>query len=527
MDEPKNIRNCLSYRNPVISGFSPDPSVCRAGTDYYLTASSLGFFPGLPIYHSRDLVNWKLINYALSRKSQLDLEKCGINSGIFAPTIRYYGDTFYIVSTNVGGRGNFLITSPDPAEEWSEPVWIDQDDFDPSLFFDDDGSVYYSRRDFKAGGIVQGKIVLPKGRLTGDLSLIAKGFCSWDAEAPHLYKRSGYYYLLTAEGGTRYGHMAAVGRSKDPEGPYTGCPRNPILSHRHISFSHIRHAGHGDLLEDHLGNWWMVFLASRHFTYDDCHILGRETFLAPVEWDDDGWPLVNGNGTVSTDIRVNRDWKTGKQDQSAYIEQNFRDPLDPEWNYIGNPDGSAVRCTERGCEITALPGLPRNGNPPFLGRRQRHFRFSASAHFTFNPLEEGSEAGVVVLSREENRYELCVSLRNGRTVLLLKKQCWDIAEEAEVVELKTCSFVLGMKGDEKGYTFFYVDESGDEIEAGTGSARLMSQDTASGFTGAYLGVYARGESGSERALFTRFLYTGKDFRTEKIFPYTDSEAGKP
>lgn len=526
MDEPRKIGNNVSYRNPVITGCSPDPSVCRAGTDYFLTVSSLGYYPGLPIYHSRDLINWKLINYALSRKSQLDLRKSGINSGIFAPTLRFYNDTFYIVSTNVDGSGNFLISSSDPGGVWSEPIWIDKDDFDPSLFFDEDGMVYYCRRDFKAGGIVQGRIILPQGRLAGKLNLISKGFCSWDTEAPHVYKYNGYYYLLTAEGGTRYGHMAAVGRSKMPQGPFTGCPDNPILSHRHISFSHIRHAGHGDLLEDHRGNWWILFLASRHFSYDDSHLLGRETFLAPVDWTDDGWPVVNGNGTVSTVVQVERDWEAETQDQSACLEENFKGLPGLEWNCIGNPDDSAIRYTEQGCKIAALPGLPENKNPPFLGMRQRHFRFSASANFAFCPREEGSEAGIVILSREENRYELCISLLNGRKVLLFKKQCWDITEDKEIGEFNAESFILSVSGTEKGYTFFYRNHSGDEIKAGTGSARLMSQDTASGFTGAYLGLYARGRSGTDWAVFNRFLYAGEDFWVEKIFPYSDPAAGR-
>jgi xylan 1,4-beta-xylosidase len=534
MDPQKEIdKKLLRYSNPVITGFTPDPTICRAGSDYFLAASSLGYFPGIPVYHSRDLIHWKLINYALTKKSQLDLSQSPINGGVFAPTLRYWNGSFYIVSTVVGGKGNFLVTARDPAGEWSDPEWLDREDFDPSLFFDDNGDAYYCRRDFKMGGIVQGRIDVSEGKLLTELNLISRGFCSWDTEAPHLYKYQGFYYLLTAEGGTRYGHMASIGRSLKPDGPFTACPFNPILTHRHVSFSHVRHTGHGDLVKDHHGNWWMVFLASRHFGYDDCHLLGRETFLAPVEWDDEGWPRVNCNGTVSTRMQVKRsvtddDEKLSPADnfwEKGEIQEDLSKPWSLEWNYIGNPDPGYIRRTDRGCKMTPGPGFMEKASPSFIGRRQRHIIFTFTAVMNFSPRQEKNEAGIVVLSREENRYELAAARKEGKLVLMLKKQCWDISEQQVVTELSEDNVTLGVRGNEKEYRFFFADSEGREIEAGFGSAKLMSQEAASGFTGACIGLFARGNAGSDCAYFRQCSYSGKNLPVERIFPYADPAAG--
>jgi xylan 1,4-beta-xylosidase len=280
------------FHNPVIRGFHPDPSICRVGDDYYLAVSSFEFFPGVPLFHSRDLVNWRKIGHALTRQSQLDLSQARCSQGIFAPTLRHHEGTFYLTTTNVGGGGNFLVTATDPAGPWSDPVWIDRDAFDPSLFFDDDGRVYYTRREGQR--IAQAEIDVRSGRLGTPLRIIADAFSSTDAEGPHLYKSNGFYYLLCAEGGTGYGHMVTIGRSRSPWGPFESCPWNPILTHRHVIPSPIRYTGHGDLVQTPDGAWWMVFLGTRHHPRRGyCfHVLGREVFLAPVTWRDD-WPIVN------------------------------------------------------------------------------------------------------------------------------------------------------------------------------------------------------------------------------------------
>lgn len=284
------------YTNPVIPGFYPDPSVCRVGEDYYLVTSSFEYFPGVPIFHSRDLVHWRQLGHCLTRCSQLPLQKAGFSAGIYAPTLRYHQGRFYMVTTNVTAQQHLIVSAEDPAGEWSEPLWLTHGAIDPSLFFDDDGTVYFTSNG--DGGIVQSTLDLVSGQFTSPMRAIWAGTGGAYPEAPHLYKINGAYYLMIAEGGTEYGHMETIARSASPWGPFEPCPRNPILTHRSLAHA-IRCTGHADLVEDHLGNWWMVFLAVRPVdAYPPRYHLGRETFLAPVTWDTDGWPLVNGGKPV-------------------------------------------------------------------------------------------------------------------------------------------------------------------------------------------------------------------------------------
>ncbi len=286
-----------TYINPVISGFNPDPSVCRVGDDFYLVTSSFEFFPGVPIYHSKDLVNWELIGHVLTRKSQLNLDKAWPSGGIFAPTLRYHKGTFYMITTNTSGGGNFYVTAKNPVGPWSEPIWVDKEMFDPDLFFDDDGKVYYTRRSsFEKAGIVQAEIDIKTGKLLTPLKVISNGLISPDCEGPHIYKMFDKYFLMMAEGGTRALHMETIARADSPSGPFEACPHNPILANHTAWQEEVRATGHADLIQAADGSWWMVHLATRHPGYDHTSPLGRETFLEPVVWSD-GWPVVNQNHT--------------------------------------------------------------------------------------------------------------------------------------------------------------------------------------------------------------------------------------
>ena len=292
----------MLFKNPVIPGYNPDPSICRVGDDFYLVNSTFEFFPGVPIYHSRNLVNWELTGYCLNRRSQLELEGCRNSGGIYAPTIRYHKGMFYMITTNVTDKGNFVVHTDDINKDWSDPAWIDQGGIDPSLFWDDDDCCYYCSTGNLNGvrGIVAFKINPMTGEILSDKHLISTGCGGQCAEGPHIYKKDGWYYLMIAEGGTEYAHRETIQRSKNVFGPYTPCPHNPIISHKEYKKSEIQATGHADLVEDANGNWWLVFLGIRRFSHALLHNLGRETFLAPVTWSEDGWPVVgyNGNGTI-------------------------------------------------------------------------------------------------------------------------------------------------------------------------------------------------------------------------------------
>ena len=295
----------MKYRNPILPGFHPDPSICRVGEDFYLVTSTFEFFPGVPIYHSKNLVNWELINHCLSTDTQLPLEHARASGGIYAPTLRYHDGTFFMVTTNVSAGGNFIVHTKDIHGTWSEPAWVKQRGIDPSLFWDDDGRCYFVSNGSagNAGsGIFLCEIDPFTGEMLSDSVCISKGCGGRCAEAPHIYKRGDYYYLMLAEGGTEYGHMETILRAKEIYGAYEPCPRNPILTHRNHP-GEIQATGHADLVEDENGNWWLVCLAIRPIPRAKLHHLGRETFLSPVTWDGDGWPVVAQDGRLKWTAR--------------------------------------------------------------------------------------------------------------------------------------------------------------------------------------------------------------------------------
>lgn len=253
-----------TYKNPVIPGFHPDPSICRVNNEYFLVTSTFEYFPGVPIYNSKDLVNWDLIGYCLTRDTQLNLERVPSSGGILAPTIRYHNGIFYMITTNMNHCGTFYVKTEDPYGEWSDPVYISINDYDPSLFFDEDGKVFLTYSNGME--IKQAEIDMDKGKLKSEPRAIWNGTGRQAPEGPHLYKIKDYYYLLIAEGGTEYGHMVTIARSSSPRGPFENCYRNPILTHRSLEHP-IKCVGHADLFQAHDGTWWMVCLGTRPFDY--------------------------------------------------------------------------------------------------------------------------------------------------------------------------------------------------------------------------------------------------------------------
>ena len=478
------------YYNPIIPGFHPDPSVCRVGDDYYLVNSSFEFFPGVPVYHSKDLINWKLIGHCLTRSSQVNLSGTAIWSGVWAPTIRYNQGVFYMITTNVTHGGNFYVTASNPAGPWSEPIFVDREMFDPSLLFDDDGKVYYTRRG--KTGIVQSEINILTGKLKDPLKIISDGFLSPDTEGPHLYKIDDWYYLMTAEGGTRALHMVNIGRSKSPWGPFEKCPNNPILA-QHYNYGTIKSTGHGDLVQAIDGTWWMVFLATRHYNYDAMSILGRETFLTPIIWQN-GWPSTHAS--VVGELFV----KTTTLPLIPVETNNKRDNFDKlelngQWNFLRNP-------LPNSWSLTKIPGkLVLNGNkfnlndvaaPAFVGRRQQHFNFEVETLLQFNPTSTNEEAGLTTYMNFKQHYEFALTKRKNAFALIIRKTIGDITQEAINIPLKTNKVYLKIKGDKDLYTFSYSTDSKNYKVAGTGNPQFLGPEITSAFTGMYIAMYASG-----------------------------------
>ena len=483
------------YRNPILPGFYPDPSVCRVGRDYYLATSSFEYFPGVPLFHSTDVINWTQIGHCLSRPAQVDLEAIPPSQGIYAPTLRYHDGTFFMITTNVGKCGNFFVTARAPAGPWSDPVCVDADGWDPSLLFDDDGCVYYTRRGH--GGLVQAEIDMCTGRLRSAPRLISTGFLSADQiEAPHLYKIRGTYYLLAAEGGTRSSHAVVVGRAASPRGPFEHCPHNPILTHRNEFVWNIRDVGHGDLVQDHHGHWWLVCLGTRHNRYDPSAPLGRETFLVPVEWTDDGWPSIPDRGRVRAEYQ-------GARPPAAPVPEcrhdDFAAPaLDPCWNNLRNPAPDSWSLTMRPGWLRlhgSAAGLTDVGAPAFVGRRQQHFRFTAAASLEFEPATAAEEAGLVLFTNNRFHYKLCVTRRRNAPCVVLQRRVGDLMQERLSSPLRAGAAVeLTITGTENEYRF-RARQDDLVLDLGTALVRLIAPEIAGElhcWTGVYIAMFATG-----------------------------------
>ena len=516
-----------TIKNPIIPGFYSDPSVCRDGEDYYLINSSFEFYPGVPVFHSRDLVNWDQISYCLDRPSQLPLQAAGTSDGIYAPTIRKYKDTFYMITSNrSASQGNhFFVTASNPAGPWSDPVWIyDMDGnipggVDPSLFFDDDGTVYFScvAWDENGQGIGQAVIDITTGRLTTPISVVWHGTGATFPEGPHTYKRNGYYYLMIAEGGTEFGHKVCIARASSINGPYTSCPRNPILTqiYQYAQSCPIQGVGHGDLFEAHDGSWWMIVHGFRP-SVGKLHHLGRETLLVPVIWDEDGWPVANKNGWIDESVTLQGEFSHALQkpvpDTSDFFNQDI---LPLYWNYLRNPL-SENYCMGPDIGGLSLRGCPHTldgeGQPTWLGRRQQHFNCIVTARMSFSPSSEKEEAGLTVYQTPEHHYDLVVTKCSGRKAAYLRKTAGDMKTESSPVWLGEGEMQLEIKSDRLKYTFS-IRSGGNTAELGSGRTQLISTEAMlyQNFTGTYLAMYAISlENISSEAVFTEFTYSAEN-----------------
>ena len=532
-------------QNPILPGFYPDPSICRVGDDYYIVTSSFSYYPGIPIFHSRDLAHWEQIGHVLNRPEQLSLAPFDMGRGIFAPTIRFHDGLFYVICTNASDKGNFIVTAEDPAGPWSDPHWIEgAPGIDPSLFWDDDGTAYYTgASDFeteqgKRPFIWMSPVDLNNFCLTGETTLLWGGSLAEPAwtEAPHLYKKDGYYYLLAAEGGTEHFHSSVIARADSVTGPYHSFPGNPILTQRHLGMrSPITNAGHGDLVQCRDGSWYMVFLASR--PYGGYHKnMGRETFIAPVEWED-GWPVVSpGTGSIQFF------YPGPDAPETIYPGIPEKDDFDaPElsviWNYLGTPDPDMVILEDGFAKIRLcdknigydMPGRTGFWDPVvpqslgFLGRRQQHMSFYAAARLCFCP-EEKQTAGLTVLQHDYQQIRLEFGLNaNGETVLrvlrcfhsleislvhkplrgdyreeLLREISWDGSCVILEITARLQEITLSARHSENESPVVLTQVHGG----------FLGSETAGGYEGACIGMFAsgNGKDYDAYASFDWFIY---------------------
>ena len=502
----------VTATNPILPGFYPDPSICAVGDDFYLVNSSFAYFPGIPIMHSKDLAHWEQIGNACDRESQLPLGDTGHSRGLFAPTIRYHEGTFYIICTNVSYGGNFIITAQNPAGPWSEPHYIKgADGIDPSLFFDEDGTCYYiGTHPNPAGCQYDGdwyiwiqELDIENMKLVGEVHNVWNGAMRniiWPEE-PHLYKIGEYYYIMHAEGGTGPDHAVTVCRSKNVYGPYENNFCNPILTHRHLGRKYpICYVGHADLVKTINDEWYMVMLAVRPL--EGYTTMGRETFLARVEWEND-WPVVNpGVGRLTDTVEINLPkWTAYTAESNEYVFSTMGQ-LPPEFMVLRNADKSHYSL-EKGKGLLMLfdtHTLKEQASPSYLALRQKHHHFMAKALLDVSNLSEDKRAGIAYV--QNNLYNLRVEV-NGKMaeVILCEK-----GTDRRVISMPlqgSNPLEVSLEVDGLSAAVIIEGQKSPEVDI-----RTLSTEAAGGFTGCTVGLYAVADTeNTDCACFKRFSYS--------------------
>ncbi len=510
-----------TFRNPILPGYHPDPSIVRVGDDYYMVNSTFEWFPGMPIHHSKDLVNWNLIGHGLHRPEQLLLQE-GLPDymGIFAVTIRHHDGLFYLITTCVRCErgGNFYVTASNPAGPWSDPVWLDSPGIDPSLMWDDDGKAYYvghgNLRETQEWPDQQGvwlqELDIEAGRLVGPRKQLSHGHANnavW-AEGPHLYKINGKYLLMLAEGGTGSNHAVTVHHSDDVFGPYVADMVNPVLTHRHLGADYPIHSiGHADLVQTRKGDWWAVMLGKRYV--DGYTLLARETFLTPVRFEGQR-PIFNpGVGKVLAEQqRPDLPWHPFEQ---APARDDFTgDRLDLQWNMLRTPLTEWHRLDDGSLVLETRPQtLDQLGNPSLLARRIRHHAFSASLELDFGSDEPHEKAGMVLYRRSTCHYQF---LRQGGSLVIIRTERGESQEVARV-DYPRGRVRLRAEADGLDLRFSYAQAGQPWTPiGGVQSMTVLSFETADGFNGPYVGMYTTsdGRPSNNAARFDWFEYEGSE-----------------
>ena len=506
------------FYTPILQGCYPDPSICRKGNDYYLVCSSFAINPGVPIFHSTDLVNWKQIGHVLDRSSQLKVEDTGISAGIYAPTIRYNpnNDTFYMITTQFAGNiGNMIVKTKDPMKGWSVPIKLDFEGIDPDIFFDDNGKAYIVHNDAPEKALYEGHRVIKvweydtekdqiipgtdKVIVNGGVDLSKKPI--W-IEAPHLYKKGGKYYLMCAEGGTGDQHSEVIFISNNPKGPFKPAPENPILSQRHLPADRpekVDWAGHADLVEGPDGKYYGVFLAIRPNETDRVNT-GRETFILPVDWTGTFPVFEGGLESLKAKLKMPEGVKnmTGKDGYFPNGNFTFSDnftttPLDYRWVGVRGAKEGFISVTAEGLSIAPYEtNIKAKAPTSTLFHRQQHINFTATTTLSYIPRTEKDLAGITCYQSESFNYVFGVTKKDNDNYLVLQRT--EKGNSSVVASTKIDSanpIKLQVKAEGNNYTFSYSAENdGFKTLGETVSGDILSTNIAGGFTGAMIGLYA-------------------------------------
>jgi len=527
----------INLVNPILSGFYPDPSVKKVGDDYYLVNSTFSYFPGIPVFHSKDLKNWKQIGNVIERPSQMNFLGDGVSRGLFAPSINFHNGTYYVTCTLIDRKGNFVVTAKNPSGPWSNPVWLPEvRGIDPSLFFDTDKAyiVYNSDapdnkplysghrtiRVYEFDPITLKVLGEEKHLVNGGVDISKKPV--W-IEGPHIFKRGDWYYLCAAEGGTSVNHSQVILRSKQATGPYLAYEKNPILTQRDLDPKRknpVTSAGHAELVEGPDGNTYAVFLAVRPYE-DDFYNIGRETFIAPVRWDNE-WPIINPDfkeiqPVYKASFKEVKGLNTIPQSGNFQYRIKFEDRIDPallflrtldqSWFKLSKADGITMNLSPETCMGT--------GNPAFIGKRQQHLTCKASTELNFTARAKNEKAGLLIYQSEFNFYYLCKSIEGGRQVLQIfkgNKQNNNMSLIKQVYVGKS-KIYLQIEADKSVCNFYYSNNAKDwKLLAGGLDGKYLSTKVAGGFVGSLFALYATssGLTSDNKASFKWLDYAGKN-----------------
>ena len=531
-EQVKVVENQINeYSNPILQGFYPDPSICKAGDSYYLVNSTFSYFPGIPIFKSNDLVNWEQIGNVLDRPEQLNLDELNVSQGVFAPAIRFNNGVFYVTGTIVGGKNNFVVSASNPEGPWSNPFWIPEvEGIDPSLFFDDNGKAYIiynsdapDKKPLYDGHrtIKMYEFDIENKKVVGELKILVNGGTDiakkpvW-IEGPHIYTRNGFYYLMAAEGGTAEDHSEVVFRSKNVWGPYISYENNPILTQRNLDVNRqnpITSTGHADIIEDVNGNWWGVFLGCRPYE-DSYYNTGRETFMAPVKWENE-WPVFDLGGDIvkskyPTPNNVLKQEKSFKNSGEYTFKEEFENSkLGFEWLFLRTPIENWYTISNSNLEMkTRKESVSEKGNPSFIGYRQQHSKGSVSTEINFNTSKSNEKAGIIAFQNNAHFYYMCKSVVNGNPVIQLFQSSENSMKLLIEKPLQSAASIK-LKIESKGatYSFLYAEENEDfkTLEQNV-DARFLSTKQAGGFVGTIYGMYTTslGKESNNTASFNWF-----------------------
>ncbi|KAL5414408.1 hypothetical protein PMIN04_009045 [Paraphaeosphaeria minitans] len=523
--------------NPILPGFNADPSILRVGSDYYIATSTFEWFPGVQIHHSKDLANWTLVTRPLTRKSQLDMRGNPDSCGVWAPCLTHDGFNFYLVYTDVKRKDgsfkdthNYIVTSEKIEGPWSDPYYVNSSGFDPSLFHDEDGKKWFvnmlqdhRRRPRSFAGIRLQEWSEKEGKPVGPSKTIFLGTELDLVEGPHLYKRNGWYYLLTAEGGTGYEHAATLARSKDIWGPYEVHPKNPILSSTSAPLAPLQKAGHADIVDSEDGKTYLVHLTGRPITQNRRCVLGRECAIQEAYWADDNWLYVKNGPVPSLTVEL----PAARDDTAYWAEQHYTfstsDGLHKDFQWLRTPEPERIFTVQDGAlELTGREAIGSWFEQALVARRQRHFSYDAETVVDFSPHDERQFAGLTAYYCRFNFFYLTVTAHaDGKRELLIltSEASWPegrlkfpIAEPVSVPQEGKVRLALSIRG--RDLQFSYALDGGKELttigpvfDASILSDECGGHQAHGSFTGAFVGVAASDLDGLEaKARFDSFTY---------------------